>query len=234
MRWSWPFLIYPPVVLLHLGLLAVGASGAPVTKALLMPALLLAVVLTVGVTARPELFRADATGAARGRVLAVALLLALGIVASWFGDILLGPYFVVGLASFGVAHLLFIAAFNGPAAARRLPGWTLAYVPLLALALVLLWPHLGELRVVVAGYGIVLALTAMTAARVSGLTALGGGLFLASDTLLAFRLFQPGFVEAFPDPWQDLLIMVLYCAGEGLIALGVLRRLADRSAAPAV
>ena len=226
MRWARPFLIYPPVVLLHLVLLAVGAAGAPVTKALLMPALLLAVALTAGITARSRLFPADVPRAVRGRILATVLLLGLGIVASWAGDVLLGPSFVAGLGSFALAHVLYIAVCNGPAAARRIPLWTLGYPAALVVVLVALWPQFGELQFVVAGYGVVLALTAMTSARVSGLTALGGGLFLASDALLAFRIFQPEFRVVFPDPWQDLLIMGLSGTGVGLIALGVLRRLA--------
>lgn len=228
MRWGWPFLLYPPVVLLHLGMLTFAAPGSGFTKALLMSALLLAVVLTATVSARRGLFPEGESRSARRGVVIVVLLLSLGIVASWFGDVLVGSSFIAGLGSFALAHLLYIAAFNGPAASRRIPLWTLGYPLVLIVALAVLWPHFGDLQLIVLGYGVVLALTAMTSARVSGLTALGGGLFLASDALLAFRIFQPDFRTVFPDPWQDLTIMVPYCAGEGLIALGLLRHFAGR------
>src|SRR5690606_31807352 len=112
------------------------------------------------------------------------LLLAFGIIASGAGDVLLGPSLLVGVGCFALAHVLYIVAFNGPAAAQRLPLWTLGYVPVLVGIVVLLWEGLGDLRVVMLGYGLVLVATAMTSARVNRLAALGGGLFLASDALL--------------------------------------------------
>ena len=45
----------------------------------------------------------------------------------------------------------------------------------------------------------------------------GGAFFLASDTVLAFRLFMP---DAMPD-WTSPLVMITYCLGQGLIAAGV-------------
>jgi len=216
MRWGWPFWIYAAVVVVHLVVLAIPSVDGAVTKALLMPALLVSVLLVAGVTGR-----------LRGRRAWWGVgLLGVGIAASFLGDILLGESFVIGLACFAAAHIVYIAVFNGPARERRIPWWSLGYAAALALLVAVLWPHLGELRLVVLGYGIVLALTAMTSARVNAIAAWGGGLFLASDALLAFRLFFPDFRIAFPDPWQDLAIMACYCAGEGLIALGVLRRLA--------
>jgi hypothetical protein len=46
----------------------------------------------------------------------------------------------------------------------------------------------------------------------------GSVFFLASDSVLAFRLFMP---EAMPD-WTSPLVMLTYCLGQGLIAAGVL------------
>lgn len=189
-----------------------------------MPTLLLAVLLTVLVSSRRPGMGAEPRPSRRGTIAAV-LLLAFGIIASWAGDVLLGPSLLVGVGCFALAHVLYIVAFNGRAAARRLPLWTLGYVPVLVGIVVLLWEGLGDLRVVMLGYGLVLVATAMTSARVNRLAALGGGLFLASDALLAFRLFDPAFATVFPDPWQDLTIMSCYCIGQGLIALGLLRRL---------
>lgn len=215
MRWSWPFWIYAGVSIVHLVNIALPATGAALTKALLMP-VLLAAVLVVALWTRRVRGRRAWWGVG---------LLGLGIVASFFGDILLGASFVVGLGCFAAAHVIYVVLFNGAARARPIAWWSFGYVAVLVVVVIVLWPHLGDLRPIVVGYGVVLALTAMTATRVGAIAAWGGGLFLASDALLAFRLFFPDFTTAFPDPWQDLAIMVLYCGGQGLIALGVLRRL---------
>ena len=60
--------------------------------------------------------------------------------------------------------------------------------------------------------------TAAGAARCHPVIAWGGVFFLASDTILAFRLFVP---DAMPD-WTSPLVMLTYCLGQGLIAAGVL------------
>jgi len=231
-----PFVVYLAVVLLHLVLLGLGSPAASTTKALLMPALALAVALVLVLQTRRRAFGSGAVSplaedrrrGRRRRARLLVTLLGVGILASWLGDILLGASFVLGLLGFAVAHLAYVLAFNGPGAARRLPLWTLGYIAIFGAALALLWHDLGELRPLVIGYGVVLVATAMTSARVNAVAALGGGLFLASDLLLAFRLFSRGFTSAFPDPWQDLAIMLLYCVGQGLIALGLLRRLVGR------
>lgn len=220
MRSGWPFWIYAVVVVVHLVNIALTSTGNELTKALLMPVLLVSVLLVVLWTGRVRGTRAW-WGIA---------LLSLGIIASFLGDVLLGPSFIIGLACFAAAHILYIALFNGPARVRPVAWWSFAYVAVLVVVLVMLWPYLGELRPILIGYGVVLALTAMTSTRVGGVVAWGGGLFLASDALLAFRLFYPDFSGIFPDPWQDLAIMALYCAGEGLIAFGVVRRLRTRVA----
>ena len=62
----------------------------------------------------------------------------------------------------------------------------------------------------------------MAASRCHPLVAAGGALFLASDTVLAFRLFTP---DAMPG-WTSPLVMLTYCLGQGMIAAGVLA--ADR------
>ena len=222
MRWAWPFLIFVAVTVVHLVALGVAAPWNSVTKALLMPALLLAVLLVAFWTRRGRFVGPRAWWGIG--------LLGAGIVASFLGDVLLGVSFIAGLASFAAAHLLYIAVFNGPARARLIRWWSVAYIAVAIAVLVVLWPDLGDLRPVVVIYGAVLAITAMTATRVNVTTAIGGGLFLASDALLAFRLFSPGFDAVFPDPWQDVVIMLLYCAVEGFIALGVLRRLSAGAA----
>ncbi len=220
MRWGWPFLLYAVVAAVHLVQIGAGLPDREITKPLLMAALLVAVLLVALVTSRTIV-------RSRRGVIALVLLCA-GIAFSLAGDVLLGPVFLAGLGCFAAAHLAYIALAAGPARSRRLPWWTLVYPAWIAVLCVVLWPNLGDLAIPLVVYGVVLAGTAASTAAVNAITALGGLLFLASDSLLAFRMFWPDFGSAFPDPWQDLVIMILYCLGEGLIAFGVLRRFAGR------
>jgi len=223
MRRSWPFLVYAVVALVHLVQIGAGLPGRDVTKPLLMGSLLLAVLLTALLT--------DRGAAPRGRRLLGLLLLCAGIALSLAGDELLGPSFVAGLACFAAAQLAYIALSLGPARGRSRKPYLLGivYLAWIIVLCVLLWPRLGGMAIPVIVYGIVLAGTATTTAGVNAVAGLGGLLFLASDSMLAFRLFaRPEFSAAFPDPWQDLGIMLTYCLGEGLIAYGALRRLRRR------
>ena len=86
----------------------------------------------------------------------------------------------------------------------------------------------GVLAIGVALYGLVLGGTAVAAALGSRATALGGLLFLASDTLLALRLFLSGADAVV----SDVAVMSTYGLGQGLLAAGVvalLRRASRRS-----
>jgi uncharacterized membrane protein YhhN len=102
------------------------------------------------------------------------------------------------------------------------PAWALVYALWWVALLAILWPTLGALLIPVAVYGLVLGGTAVAASRCHPLVATGGAFFLASDTILAFRLFMP---DAMPG-WTSPLVMLTYCLGQGLIAAGVI--VADR------
>ena len=200
-----PYLVLSVV---HVAVLVAGLDeAARVTKLLLMPALALAVL----VTARPL----------RG---AVPMLLLVAIGFSWGGDALLNLPgdlgFVVGLASFLLAHVTYVALFlRLPAGGRRPPVWTVAYAAWYVAFLALLQPHLGGLLLPVALYGLVLGVMAAIAGGLGGLIAVGGALFVASDSVLALGRFLPGY-EFAP---HDLVVMSTYLAAQGLIAFGVVR-----------
>jgi uncharacterized membrane protein YhhN len=90
--------------------------------------------------------------------------------------------------------------------------------------LLALWPYLDETWPAVALYGAALALMAASATRGNVFTTIGGALFVASDSLLAFRIFTP----LFQTPPEDTLIMGLYLAAQLLIVIGVLRTAVPR------
>ncbi|MDE0546681.1 lysoplasmalogenase [Microbacterium sp. C7(2022)] len=149
-------------------------------------------------------------------------LLTLAIFFSWLGDeaalfFPFAPTLPLMLLFFGAAHLVYIWLFQRRAALRPQPGWSALYLLWWGALLVPLWPHLGSLSIAVAVYGLVLVGTAASATRCHPMTAWGGLLFLTSDSILAFRIFLP---DAMPH-WTDPAVMLTYCAGQGLIAAGV-------------
>lgn len=198
-----PFLV---VSVLHLVFqFAQLSTLANVSKWMLMPALALAVI---------------ASTPAR-RSTATALLLA-AIMLSWLGDIT--PlyasdfFFVLGLSFFLLAHIAYLVLFVGGLGYRRPRPIALLYVVWWLAFVALLGPGLGALLIPVAVYGAVLGAMAAFASRGTLPIALGGALFLVSDTLLGSNRFLPGL-----DLWQSgFVIMLTYLAGQGLIAWGVI------------
>ncbi|MDD0857499.1 lysoplasmalogenase family protein [Arthrobacter alpinus] len=85
--------------------------------------------------------------------------------------------------------------------------------------LTILWPRAGSLALAVAAYGLVLGTTAALSTRCSPMIMWGGAFFLASDTILAFRIFA---LELMPD-WTSGMVMLTYTVGQGLIIAGALQ-----------
>jgi uncharacterized membrane protein YhhN len=204
------FAPYLVVAIVHLVTLMAGADDAArLSKLLLMPALALVVVVAL----RPL----------RG---AAAWLLVAAIVLSWGGDASLTLdgewWFIVGLGSFLLAHLAYIALFlrlAAKTAGRRLPPWSLVYALWYVAFLALLAPHLGDLLLPVAVYGAVLGTMAALASARGPFIAAGGALFVVSDSVLALGRFLEGYEFAA----HDLTVMASYLAAQGLIAWGVVR-----------
>ncbi|GAA2748239.1 lysoplasmalogenase [Kitasatospora cinereorecta] len=151
-------------------------------------------------------------------------LLAPALVASTGGDVLLqvggDTAFLAGMGSFAAAHVCYVTMFvqEGALSDRRkalLVG--AAYATAWATMMGQLWPGLGDLKVPVAGYSLLLASTAVTSAGLNWRTGLGGALFLLSDTLIATQL--AGWKEL---PGHELMIMSTYIAAQYLLASGVL------------
>ncbi|WP_396641630.1 lysoplasmalogenase family protein [Microbacterium sp.] len=206
------FVPYALVSLVHVIALGIGAEAvAGPTKLALMPLLAVA-----------------ALWAGRGSAWGTpAPLLFLALAFSWLGDgagtfFPYAPELPVMLLCFGLAHIAYIVLFWRFVRIKRWPAWALVYAAWWLLLVVILVPiimsHIGGgIAPAVAIYGLVLGSTAATATII----AIGAAFFLASDTILAFRLFTP---EAMPD-WTSPLVMATYTLGQGLIVAGVATRL---------
>lgn len=218
LRRAVPFLAWLPYVVLsitHVITLATGSTAAQPTKLTLMPLLALPVLI-----AAPRL---------RPRA-AVTLILG-ALLFSWLGDgagtlFPSAPTLPLMLLFFGIAHIAYIVLFTRFAGIGPVPRWTIIYLAWWVGMLIALGPHVGALIFGVALYGLVLAGTAATSARCGPLTTVGGAFFLASDTVLAFRLFLP---EAMPA-WTSPAVMLAYTFGQGLIIAGLLRTLRRKEA----
>jgi hypothetical protein len=211
---AWMFAPYIAVSILHCALLVIDSSVADTTKLLLIPLLAIPVLLSA-----PRLTPRSA----------VSLLLA-ALLFSWLGDSVgalfpMTPELPLMLLFFGIAHLAYILLFVRHLAKRRMPWWALVYVAWWVGMLVVLGPHTGGLLIAVAVYGLVLAGTAAFSARCHPLAAVGGAFFLASDSILACRLFLPDGLPA----WSDPAVMLTYTLGQGLIVAGALATLQRRS-----
>jgi hypothetical protein len=203
----WAFVPYAVAAVVHVVLLAIDSPAAGPTKLILMPLLALPVVVAARLIPQRS---------------AVVLLFA-ALLFSWLGDgagafFPSAPELPLMLGFFGLAHVSYIILFVRNLARRRLPWWTLVYVAWWIAMIVVLGTHTGGLLVAVAAYGIVLAGTAAFSARCHPWVAVGGAFFLASDTILAFRLFLP---DALPE-WSSPAVMLTYTLGQGLIVAGAL------------
>jgi uncharacterized membrane protein YhhN len=207
------------VALVHLVALLLGAETiAVVTKVALVPLLAAYVVV---VTARPRAPMVRLT------------LVALGF--SWLGDsapslVADDVAFLVMVGFFLVAQLAYIAAFAprfraGPL--RRRPVLALPYVGAFVLLLAACVPGAGALVVPAVVYGACLVTMAAFATGVNPRTAVGGAVFLVSDTLIALGAFAPWFHL----PQAGFWVMATYIAGQILLVTGVLAGV-SRSRAP--
>ncbi|WP_288967583.1 lysoplasmalogenase family protein [uncultured Microbacterium sp.] len=204
---TWAFLPFVVISIVHVVLLATDNPFAAPTKLLLMPMLAIPV-LVVARHLTPRI--------------TVFLLLA-ALLFSWLGDgagafFPAGPELPLMLLFFGIAHVAYILLFIRHLSTRRMPWWALVYAAWWVAMIALLGPHTGGLLVAVALYGLVLGATAAFSARCHPLVAVGGAFFLASDTILAFRLFLP---DSLPS-WSSPAVMLTYVIGQGLIIAGAL------------
>lgn len=145
---------------------------------------------------------------------------------SMAGDLFLmlpGDQFVFGLLSFLIAHLFYIAAFRTRPSGLSAAWCGLACVAYGSLMLWFLFPYLGDMKLPVSIYLVVILLMAWQALSRcvakrhprAVLAALGAILFVASDSMIAISRFYGRF------RLSDLLILATYFVAQWLIALSV-------------
>lgn len=159
----------------------------------------------------------------------------IGLILSLIGDVfLMWPKagFLPGLVAFLLAHLAYIAAFTVPVRLAARPLVFIGYAALALLILTQLWPGIpGALRAPVVAYVVCLATMAAQAlvwwrssaangagdAPLARWAALGGVLFMASDSLLAINKFAVAL------PLASVWILATYWLAQWCIA-SALRR----------
>jgi uncharacterized membrane protein YhhN len=153
-------------------------------------------------------------------------LVCIGLVFSLAGDVFLmlpRDRFIAGLASFLVAHLFYVAAFAPRPPGLAAPAVLVALLLYGAVLMRALWPRLGPLRVPVAVYAAALLAMAWQAAErwaVLGTTpallaAVGAGLFVVSDSVLAWERFVRRVRHG------QAVVLGTYFAAQWLIAMSV-------------
>ena len=129
--------------------------------------------------------------------------------------------FMLGLASFLLAHLCYLWAFTSDARWFGKPVALLGFIIVGAINLTILWPGIPvDLRVPVVIYvGFLIMMTSQAVSRFlslktagSGFAAFGGILFLLSDTLIAYDKFHHHLIAA------QACILATYYAATWLIA----------------
>lgn len=208
-----PFLV---VSVIHLVALLIEERSVSVfTKPLLMPLLGIALLFSL-----PRI-RSE-----------IALLAGLGILFSWAGDVLLASPgdlgFLIGLGCFLLAHVAYITLFLRRLRKRPIQLASVVYLAWLVALVWILAPHLGSLLIPVVAYGVVLSAMGIIALSCNAWIAIGGALFVVSDSLLGLNRFLPGFEPSH----VDFLIMLSYLLAQGLIAAGVIREAWNKALAP--
>jgi uncharacterized membrane protein YhhN len=137
-------------------------------------------------------------------------------------------WFIPGMGGFAAGHACYIAALARDGAARGArPRVAAGYAALWAVLIAVLWRRLGDLRVPVAAYSLLLVTMAVLASGRNRAAAAGGALFVLSDTLIALGLAG---IKAVPR--QDSAVMPTYVAAQFLLAAGWLRPPATTAMGP--
>jgi len=153
-------------------------------------------------------------------------LILLGLLCSLAGDVFLmlpGDRFILGLASFLIAHIFYITAFTCGPGPDSTP-WIFGIILLTGVVMAfLLMPHTGRMKLPVLIYTIVILAMAWQAwerfhmnGRMNSMSAAAGAtLFVLSDFLLAWNRFRRPFRSA------EAVKLSAYFAAQWLIAASI-------------
>jgi len=164
----------------------------------------------------------------------------LALAFSWTGDVLLmfesmnGNFFIFGLVAFLLAHIFYILYFENVIRKEGLNKnywWFLPVIIYYVSLIYILSPHLGDMKLPVRIYGIVISymlIQALQAGRIKDLSAatlmIGGAiLFITSDSILAINKFYESFEYA------GIAIMLTYGIAQALITIGAVRYIISAS-----
>jgi uncharacterized membrane protein YhhN len=159
------------------------------------------------------------------------------LVFSWIGDVVLlfsdkgEVYFIIGLVSFLLSHIAYIILFSKQlriySNRNKAIFWVgiTAIIVYLMVMLAVLLPRLGDLKIPVIVYAIVLSTMLLFAFKgylkwnspANIYILLGAVIFVSSDSILALNKFYE------PLKFSSLLIMSTYITAQYLIVVGILK-----------
>jgi uncharacterized membrane protein YhhN len=157
----------------------------------------------------------------------------LALACSWFGDILLmfqeknSVFFLAGLASFLLAHIFYIISFHKIRIREKVKSNPLFLLLVVIYYGLLIWwlnPFLGDMKLPVRIYGIVISFMFMLALHLLFISnkkagrqiMIGALLFVISDSVLAINKFYQSFEGA------GITIMLTYGIAQLLIISGMI------------
>ena len=158
----------------------------------------------------------------------------LALVFSWLGDVLLmfearnNIFFIFGLVAFLIAHIFYILFYENILKLENLKKNYWLFIPVLIYYVALIYllsPHLGEMKLPVRVYGVVISYMLIQALQItriknraaSAMMIIGAILFIASDSVLAMNKFYQPFELA------GIAIMLTYGMAQFLITVGAIR-----------
>ena len=162
------------------------------------------------------------------------------LVFSWAGDVLLmfestnSNFFIFGLVAFLIAHIFYILFYENvirKEGLRKNYWWFLPVIIYYIALIYILSPNLGDMKLPVRIYGIVICymlIQALQTGRIKNFGAAtlmiaGAVLFITSDSILAINKFYE------PFKYAGIAIMLTYGIAQLLITLGAIRYISSES-----
>ena len=164
----------------------------------------------------------------------------LALVFSWAGDVLLmfestnGNFFIFGLVAFLISHIFYILFYEiviRKEDLRKNYWWFLPVIIYYIALIYILSPNLGDMKLPVRIYGIVISYMLIKALQTGGIKNFGAAtlmiagaiLFITSDSILAINKFYE------PFEYAGIAIMLTYGIAQLLITLGAVKYITSAS-----